>query len=318
MSHRNLVVFGNKTTTEELIRYLDRHGARPDFLVTLSGEVARVAAISGRSEGLEQLCERLGIGFYACKSYSLKDAGDREFFESFEGGLGLCTGWQRLLPQAVLDRFAGGVFGWHGSCFRFPHGRGRSPLNWSIRLGGSEVWHNCFRYEAGVDTGPVFETRRLEIGPETSIDVLQYLALDHIKSSALALAAAWREGRLEEYLVPQPPGPSVELPKITPEDGGLAFATQRLEELHALVRSCARPFPGAFACIGGRPVLRIWRAERLASGQIAAHPGAEPGRIVDAGSGRLLIAAAEGWMLATDYEELIPPPGTGWAGDKLD
>ena len=69
---------------------------------------------------------------------------DKNFFRTKAFDIGLCTSWQRIIPKDVLSCFRFGVFGWHGSGFEFPNGRGRSPINWSIRLGLNSIFHNCF------------------------------------------------------------------------------------------------------------------------------------------------------------------------------
>ncbi len=292
-----LAVFGNKTTTEALLRHLIEAGITPDLVITLGAAARGKAAIAGASGGLGGLCADAGIEVYEAESYALSSDADRALFAERDLGLGLCTGWQRLIPQAVLDRFAAGVFGWHGSLMQFPHGRGRSPLNWSIRLGGERVFHNCFRYRTGVDDGPVFETRVLPIAPETEIAELQGAALEHIKASAVAVVQAWRSGDLEAQLIEQPPGPSVMLPKITPDDGRLTFQRSDAEALSCLIRSCARPFPGAFATVEGIPVARIWRATVLAE-------NGPPGRVRQAGAGAPVIAARGGSLRIDEMERL--------------
>ena len=43
--------------------------------------------------------------------------------------------YSELIPKYVLDKFAYGVYGFHGNCGYLPFGRGRSPLNWFLLIG---------------------------------------------------------------------------------------------------------------------------------------------------------------------------------------
>ncbi|MFQ6550707.1 methionyl-tRNA formyltransferase [Aestuariibius insulae] len=306
----SLAVFGNKTTTETLLRHLIEGDITPDLVITLGAAARGKVAIAGASDSLGDLCQTAGIEVYEAESYALSSTADRAFFAGRDFGLGLCTGWQRLIPQAVLDRFAAGVFGWHGSLMAFPHGRGRSPLNWSIRLGGDRVYHNCFRYRAGVDDGPVFEMQVLPITPETEIADLQGAALEHIKASAVEVIRACRSGSLEERLIEQPPGPSVMLPKITPDDGRLTFQRSDAAALSCLIRSCARPFPGAFATVNGTPVARIWRATVL-------EVDGPPGQVRQAEDSAILIPARNG-SLRIDELDMLAGSSRALDGAVLD
>ena len=80
-----------------------------------------------------------------------------------------------------------GIFGWHGSGFEFPNGRGRSPLNWSIRIGLKKIFHNCFKYSVGVDDGKIFDTKEIEIKNNEYIEEVISKAIQHIKDSAIKL-----------------------------------------------------------------------------------------------------------------------------------
>ena len=66
--------------------------------------------------------------------------------EENEFEIAVSMGWQRLIPKYVLDKFAYGVYGFHGNCGYLPFGRGRSPLNWSIIQGDTRFNLNLFRY----------------------------------------------------------------------------------------------------------------------------------------------------------------------------
>lgn len=277
-----LTVFGNKTTSVALVEHLIANDVKVDLVVTLRPGATK-ATISGQAD-VASFCSERGITCYGVESYSLRSAEDQAFFAANKFDLGLCTGWQRLIPGDVLARFDAGVFGWHGSLFPFPNGRGRSPLNWSIRLGGAQVHHNAFRYAPGADDGPVFDTRVIPIEGDYIAD-LQSKALDHIKVSAVDVARAHRDGSLAGRLRPQPPGASVHFPKLSESDGEIFPDRMSVVQIENLVRSCSRPFPGAFVR-EPEGILRIWRCR--------------PAGLRD-GSGPLLHAI-DGDLVVTEWE----------------
>ena len=96
------------------------------------------------------------VEVYTSHKYSLKSEEDFAFSKNnFQ--IGFVVGWQRLIPENILDTFIG-VFGMHGSAMKLPKGRGRSPMNWSIIEGRKVFYTNLFKYNSGADDGDVLDT----------------------------------------------------------------------------------------------------------------------------------------------------------------
>ena len=183
-----LCIFGNKTATKDLVVELLASHVNIAYLVTLGVDNAKtIAKISGKDDSLIEFSTNQGIDVYNPDNYSLKSGKDIEFFQKQNFDLGFCTGWQRLIPEPIIDSFKHGIYGWHGSGFEFPNGRGRSPLNWTLRLGLKNIHHNLFRYAYGADDGMVYETEIIPIKKDDYISDLQEKALHHIKKSSLRL-----------------------------------------------------------------------------------------------------------------------------------
>lgn len=262
-------LFGNKGTTTALIDHLQAAGCTIDTLVTLNRAAQARVEISGADAALASVAERHGIKVFAAEKYSLSTAQDQAFFAESRFDLGLCTGWQRLIPDSVLSTFGHGVFGWHGSGFRFPNGRGRSPLNWSLRLGLETVYHNCFRYAPGVDDGQIYETEVLPIAQTDYIADLQAKALSHIKASAVRLLQDAATGTVP--LTEQIDHPFITFPALNEAAGFLSLQLLTCREALDITRSCSHPFPGAFVRIADtQDKVRIWR--------LSEAPGRETGQ----------------------------------------
>jgi len=124
-----ICVFGNKGLTSSLLLHLAEHDYQVSALVSVGDGATDLRLISGYDSNLQNIAENLQIERFACRSYSLNKQSDIDYFHTRNFDLGICLGWQRLIPDEIRATFRHGVFGWHGSMFRFPNGRGRSPIN---------------------------------------------------------------------------------------------------------------------------------------------------------------------------------------------
>lgn len=290
-----ICVFGNKESTRKLIENLSSEGVVVDTLVVLGQNTSRDIEISGKDNTLNDLACKLNIKVFNPVSYSLKSKVDRVFFEKNSFDLGLSTGWQRLIPSSILDSFKFGIYGWHGSGFEFPNGRGRSPLNWSIRLGFDKVFHNCFKYDANADDGQVFDTKVITIEESDYISDLQKKALSHILESSRKLIFALKIG--EVRLCSQPEHPFVFFPKLNELSGFIRPERHTCDQVIRLIRSCSRPFPGSYVIKNNRKI-RIWRASKVVN--------VEPGTVFEGDivikDNYVLLGLRDGIVEATDFE----------------
>src|SRR5690606_2248819 len=79
-------------------------------------------------------CTTKQIPYHPMRSYSLSKAFDKSLLLSLEIDAIFVLGWQRLIPDWLLNHAKIGVFGGHGSPWGVEAGRGRSPQNWSIMM----------------------------------------------------------------------------------------------------------------------------------------------------------------------------------------
>ena len=253
-----ICIFGNKKSTERLILHLLEEGYKLSYLICLDSDESEKIQISGKSSLLEHLCEKNNISIFKTKNYSLSGKEDIDFFQKEKFDLGICTGWQRLIPENVISTFKNGICGWHGSGFEFPNGRGRSPLNWSIRLGLKTIYHNCFQYASGADTGKVFDTKVIDINDSDHIADVQENALRHILHSSISLIEAIKENKLS--LSQQPDYPFISFPTLNESSGELFLDKISCRSAILIIRSCSMPFPGAYFNDGKK--IRVWDAEK--------------------------------------------------------
>jgi len=199
--HYKVVVFGTKDTTESMVNYISKNICPLDLVITIAEKVSLVNNISGFSS-LSALATELKIPVYEADSYVLSSETCEDFFNNNTFDLGISIGWQRLIPEYVLDRFSYGVFGFHGSCGYLPYGRGRSPMNWSIIEGDQRFILNLFRYDKMADSPNVFEKMMFEINEHDTIRTLQYKNLLCAKEMVRRLVEAYQSGNIRSLAKP--------------------------------------------------------------------------------------------------------------------
>ncbi|MBI5241285.1 MAG: methionyl-tRNA formyltransferase [Elusimicrobia bacterium] len=217
--------------------------------------------------------------------------------------LAVAVAYGRLLPPELLAVPALGSLNVHFSLL--PKYRGAAPVQWSLVRGETRTGVTVFWIEAGLDTGPVFLQRGLEVGPDEDAGSLfarqTALGLEAL-GEALDEAAA---GRIRRE--PQAGEPSL-APRLRKEDGRLSLA-RPARELHNLVRGL-RLWPTAYlelAAPAPRHLRVLQTALRDAHG---AATGGTPGSIVrvERGGGILVQCSdcSSLWLLTVQPEGKKP------------
>lgn len=250
-----VVIFGNKSTTRQFIQFIHRDLIPIDLIISVNSAKYE-HSISGFTN-LAEFAQNLNIPNWVVDDYSLCSPESSELFTTNEFELGISVGWQRLIPQAVLDRFDTGVFGFHGSSGHLPYGRGRSPLNWSVIRGHTRFLNNLFKYTEDADKGGIHSTKAFEINQFDTIESLHYKTVLVGKEQIAALIQDYQNHAIE--LEAQSSNLSTWYPKRTAEDGKISILSSTME-IYNLVRGVTHPFPGAFLYSTDLIKLIIWEA----------------------------------------------------------
>jgi methionyl-tRNA formyltransferase len=88
--------------------------------------------------------------------------------------LGVVVAFGRLIKPEVLDRVP--MINVHFSLL--PRWRGAAPVERAILAGDEETGVDIMQLEEGLDTGPVYASRRVAIGPEETADELRTRLVD--------------------------------------------------------------------------------------------------------------------------------------------
>ncbi len=293
--HFDLVLFGVKDTTEEIVDYIERNLRKIDLIVTIDPCVLNNNHVAGY-KGLSFLEDKYGLKVFETKTYGLSDDETQRFFAENTFGMGISMGWQRLIPESVLRAFKSGVFGFHGSCGYLPYGRGRSPLNWSIVNGDSRFILNLFQYDENPDSPNVFANEMFGITGHDTIRTLQYKNVMVSKRLIKRLLTAYENNSIEIRTI------SKDLDswygKRTAKDGKLDF-TKKTRELYNLIRGVCEPFPGAFAYCNETKVT-VWEA--VPFDEILDFSEYAIGEVMEIIDGHLIVRTIDGSLLIKRYD----------------
>ena len=173
-----------------------------------------------------------------------------EFYQAIrelDADLGVVVAYGHILRPELLAIPRLGMVNVHASLL--PRWRGAAPIQWAVLSGDAETGVAIMRMAAGLDSGPVWLTRRTPIGPfDTSGDLFERLA--HL--GAAALVEALPSIARGDAPVPQDEALVTLAPKV---DRDLArvdwHASARVAS--ALIRAMD-PNPGGWTTLDGEPV----------------------------------------------------------------
>ena len=205
---------------------------------------------------------------------SLKSGQEQEKFAAFEADLAVVAAYGLILPQPILDAPRRGCLNVHASLL--PRWRGAAPVQRAILAGDPQTGITLMQMEAGLDTGPMLATARVQVADKTAGELTAELA---------EVGAQLMVGTLTELemlrALPQDDAAATYAKKIDKAESRIDWALSA-EQIERQVRAFA-PAPGAwFEHEGER--YRVLKAEMVEG-------AGSPGTTLD---DALAIATGEG------------------------
>lgn len=203
---------------------------------------------------------------------SLREPEEQAQFAALAPDVAVVAAYGLILPAPILDAPRHGCLNVHASLL--PCWRGAAPIQRAI-LAGDEITGVCIMgMERGLDTGPVFARREMEIGRKSAGELAAELG---------ALGAALMVDVLERKPepIPQPDEGVTYAAKIGKEEARLDF-TQKAAQVERQIRAF-NPAPGAFFEYQGERI-------KLLAAEATDQNGA-PGIVLDQG---LAIGCGDG------------------------
>lgn len=211
----------------------------------------------------------LELGLTVHQPTKVRNAAFRDWVASQNADVALVIAYGRILPQGVLDGPRRGCMNLHASIL--PRYRGAAPINWAIVHGETETGIALMQMDAGMDTGPVFATRTLSIGPDETAgelaERLGELAAVVVREDLSAAVAGEVEAAAQDH------DAATMAPMMTKEDGRIDWS-RPAKRVHDHARGMT-PWPGAHTTLDGK------RFKVLATRRSDAPSEAPPGTVVD-------------------------------------
>lgn len=192
----------------------------------------------------------------------------------------------QIVPSQVLDAPRCGSICFHPSLL--PAYRGGSAINWQLIEGCTRGGVTLFRPDDGIDEGPIYLQKELEIGPDDTAGSFYYgKVFEAGVAATVECAESVIAGRARA--VAQDETLATYEPLCRDEHAGVDWA-RPVRQVHNLIRGCD-PSPGAHALVGDAVV-------RLYGSRIASHrdKGA-PGTVLAISDAGVEVAAAGGSVL---------------------
>lgn len=301
----DIVVVGCLEESRDTLARLILLGERPDHIVSISAAEAARQGVTNYAD-LRPLAADIEVPCTLLNTYSMKDEQDVALFASLKPKFLLVLGWQRLVPEAVLEFVESGTIGFHGSCNMLPWGRGRSPINWSIIEGRDRFALHMFFIEPGIDDGDVIGVRLYDIHQWDNCRSVYYKTAIAQAELLARFLPLMRSGDCPR--APQQ-GEVFHYQKRTPDDGEIDWE-QSMDDICRLVRAVTRPYPGAFTHLGAERA-NIWAAQPFSRDFF---DDATPGEVCFVPSnnmGEFVVRCGNGCVLVTESDTLPK------AGDRL-
>jgi methionyl-tRNA formyltransferase len=292
MTSRLRIVFAG--TPEFSVPALDALHAAGHNLVAVYSQPERPA---GRGRELKEgpvKRRALELGLRVEQPGTLRSGDAAATLASFAADLMVVVAYGLILPQAILDLPRLGCLNIHASLL--PRWRGAAPVHRAILAGDTHTGVTIMKMDAGLDTGPMLLVRETTIGAEETAGALHDRLAVLGAGAIVEAVAGWADGRLAP--VAQPTEGVTYAAKISKDEASIDWSRPAIE-IARQVRAF-NPWPVAETHWLGRQ-LRVWEAAPappadVQQGRGGTVAGSEPGRVVEAGRGRLVVATGEGLL----------------------
>jgi methionyl-tRNA formyltransferase len=244
-----------------------------DALVKAGHEIVAIYTQPPRAAGrrgleltpspVQKRAEALGLPVFS--PVKLKDETEHEKLRAFNADAAVVVAYGLLLPQAVLDAPKHGCLNIHASLL--PRWRGAAPIHRAIMAGDKQTGVMVMQMEAGLDTGPVALTTKLEIGSnETTGELHDRLA---VAGGALIVEAMAKLEAGNLISVPQSEAGATYATKIDKAETRIDWA-KNAQDVHNHIRGLS-PWPGAWCEMDfgqGYERVKVLKSRRSETGSL--------------------------------------------------
>jgi len=212
-------------------------------------------------------------------------------------------GWSKILGDIWLNNFAGKLIGFHPS--KLPNNRGRHPIIWAIVLGLSDTASTFFMLNEGIDDGDILSQVSVPILYEDDSAIL-YKKICKVMGPQIDNII--NDAQICLCPIKKPPEININYwRRRSFEDGKIDWRMPSIG-IYNLVRALRPPYPGAHFFYKEKKIT-VWKCEEVEY----QRSNIEPGKIIDAEQGLILVKAGLNAVRILEYDSLFLPQ----AGDYL-
>jgi methionyl-tRNA formyltransferase len=194
-----------------------------------------------------------------------------------------------------------GVVGYHPAAL--PQNRGRHPIIWALALGLEQTASTFFLMDENADSGDILSQVPVSIDPHDDAGDLYQKLTDTALTQLQELTTAMAAGNAKR--TPQDHSRANYWRKRSASDGRIDWRMPATG-IHNLIRSLARPYPGAHCDYEGK-AIRIWRAKP----HNAAQANLEPGKVIKVRLRNIFVKCGDGAVELIEHDfDPIPPEGS--------
>ncbi len=269
-----------------------------EALVAAGHEVALVLTRpdqpAGRGQRLRESPVKrfaLGAGLALAQPQTLRSDEARALIAGARADAMIVAAYGLILPAEVLALPRLGCINIHASLL--PRWRGAAPIQRAIEAGDGRTGITIMQMDAGLDTGPMLLARELEIGRDEPAGSLHDRLAVLGGQAIVAALAGIGSGAIEA--TPQPEAGASYARKIGRADTIIDWrepAARLADRVRAL-----DPAPGAVVRLAGSDeAIKLWRARAVDA------RGAEPGVVVSADAGSVLVGCGDGALALLELQ----------------
>ena len=278
MSNPKVIFAGTPEFAVASLKAIVEAGVVPSAVLTQpdrpAGRGKRLAASPVKQYAADQ-------GIPVMQPATLRDAATVAEIAALKPDIMVVAAYGLILPQSVLDIPRVGCLNVHASIL--PRWRGAAPIQAAILAGDTQTGTCLMSMEAGLDSGPVYVSKKVSIGEHETAGELH----DRLATAGAELLATHLGEIVGGELTPmqQSESEATYAPKIKTDHAAMDWH-RAASELDRLVRAY-NPVPGAWFMVDDARI-KCWRAT------CCAGIDAPPGTVVTAGPGGIVVSCGDG------------------------
>ena len=295
----NISFIGCRNTTKEAISRLLENKIKINNLITLDKKNLNKYHISG-FEDLSKFCKTNRIKIHYVEKYNLKSDRDYNLIRKLNIDILFVLGWQRIIPEKILNLLKIGAFGMHGTPLKPPHGRGHSVMNWSLIEGRKKFTSYLFKLDKNVDSGTIVGLKEFDINYWDTCETLHFKYM--LTMVRLILLNINRIKKKNSRYQQQDSDNITYYKKRRPDDSLINWQDTTIN-IYNFIRAVTKPYPAAFTYLK-KVKLTLFKSQPFDT--FLTWPKSKPGEILEIfDNSFFLVKTLDSSLLVTEYDGFI-------------